>query len=223
MRSQHCGYWCPGAKAPGHQYPQCWLNIHCIGPVSYKNIAHKVNSIRKLNHILKKMTQSFNGSYWEFISTSILFSIITSSCWLLFTTHDNTNIVVVISNMVNTLRPRQDGCHFADDIFTCIFFNENCWVKFSLKYVRKGPIDNNPALVQIMRPHHGSLGLNMIISSHFSSSLMAWKIVRLTAFNTTRGKKQLSKQSAYLRLISCSAPERLDLFINPVFALILSL
>ena len=36
VRSQHCGYWCPGAKAPGHQYPQCWLNIHCIGPVSYK-------------------------------------------------------------------------------------------------------------------------------------------------------------------------------------------
>ena len=54
MRSQHCGYWCPGAKAPGHQYPQCWLNIPCIGPVSYKNIAHKVNSIRKWNHILKK-------------------------------------------------------------------------------------------------------------------------------------------------------------------------
>ena len=54
MRSQHCGYWCPGAKAPGHQYPQCWLNINCIGPVSSKTIAHKVNSIRKWNHILKK-------------------------------------------------------------------------------------------------------------------------------------------------------------------------
>ena len=52
--SQHCGYWCPGAKAPDNQYPQCWLNIHCIEPVSYKNIAHKVNSIRKFNHILKK-------------------------------------------------------------------------------------------------------------------------------------------------------------------------
>ena len=51
----------------------------------------------------------------------------------------------------NTLRPRQDGPHFADNIFTCIFFNENCCIlKFSLKYVRKGPIDNNPALVQIM-------------------------------------------------------------------------
>ena len=59
VRSQHCGYWCAGAKAPGHQYPQCWLNIHCIGPISYKNIAHKVNSIRKWNHILIKM--SFKG------------------------------------------------------------------------------------------------------------------------------------------------------------------
>ena len=52
----------------------------------------------------------------------------------------------------NSLRPRQDGRHFADDSFTCIFFNENCCIliKFSLKYVRKGPIDNNRALVQIM-------------------------------------------------------------------------
>ena len=27
MRSQHCSYWCPGAKAPGHQDPQCWLIV----------------------------------------------------------------------------------------------------------------------------------------------------------------------------------------------------
>ena len=58
---------------------------------------------------------------------------------------------IVVMFPVNTLRPRQDGCHFADDIFTCNFFNENCCIliKFSLKYVHKGPIDNNPALVQI--------------------------------------------------------------------------
>ena len=33
-----------------------------------------------------------------------------------------------------------------------IFFNENCCIliTFSLKFVRKGPIDNNGALVQIM-------------------------------------------------------------------------
>ena len=27
--------------------------------------------------------------------------------------------------IVNTLRPRQDGLHFSDDIFNCIFLNEN--------------------------------------------------------------------------------------------------
>ena len=52
----------------------------------------------------------------------------------------------------NTLRPRQDGRHFADDIFRCILFNENgcILIRLSLKYVRKGSIDNSPALVQIM-------------------------------------------------------------------------
>ena len=64
VRSQHCGYWCAGAKAPSHQYPQCWLNIHCIGPVSYKTISHKVNSIRKWNHILKKNYPVVYGLMW---------------------------------------------------------------------------------------------------------------------------------------------------------------
>ena len=45
--------------------------------------------------------------------------------------------------------PGQDGRHFADDIFKCIFLNENVWilVTISLKCVPKGPIDNNPALI----------------------------------------------------------------------------
>ena len=52
----------------------------------------------------------------------------------------------------NTLRPRQNGSHFADDIFKCIFLNENIWIsiKISLKFVPKGPINNIPALDQIM-------------------------------------------------------------------------
>ena len=38
---------------------------------------------------------------------------------------------------------------FADDIFKCIFLNENVWIsiKISLKFVPKGPIDNILALV----------------------------------------------------------------------------
>ena len=52
----------------------------------------------------------------------------------------------------NTLRPNQNGRHFADDIFKCIFLNENAWIssKISLKIVPKGPINKIPALVQIM-------------------------------------------------------------------------
>ena len=63
-----------------------------------------------------------------------------------------TENVFVVRVFINTLRPRQDGRHFADDNFARIFVNEN-WcnlIKFSLKYVGKGPIDNNRALVQIM-------------------------------------------------------------------------
>ena len=53
---------------------------------------------------------------------------------------------------LNTLRPRRNEQHLADDIFKHIFFNENVWIsiKISLKFVPKGPINNIPALVQIM-------------------------------------------------------------------------
>ena len=52
----------------------------------------------------------------------------------------------------NTLRPRQNGRHFPDNIFKYILLNENIWIwiKISLKFVPKGSINNIPALVQIM-------------------------------------------------------------------------
>ena len=52
---------------------------------------------------------------------------------------------------LNTLRPKQNGCHFPVDIFKCIFLNENVWI--SLKFVPKVRINNIPALVQIMDWH----------------------------------------------------------------------
>ena len=36
VQTQHCGYWCPVVKAPAQQYPQCWLDISGIRPVSGK-------------------------------------------------------------------------------------------------------------------------------------------------------------------------------------------
>ena len=40
----------------------------------------------------------------------------------------------------------------ADDIFKCIFLNENVWIliEISLKFVPKDPINNIPSLVQVM-------------------------------------------------------------------------
>ena len=57
---------------------------------------------------------------------------------------------------VNTLRPRQNGCHFPDDIFKGIFLNENVWIstKVSLKFVPKGLINNILALDQILAWRH---------------------------------------------------------------------
>ena len=73
-----------------------------------------------------------------------------------------------LSRSFNTLRPRQNGRHFADDSFKCIFLNENVWIpiKISLKFVPKGPINNIPALVQIMawrRPGDKPLSETMMV------------------------------------------------------------
>ena len=70
---------------------------------------------------------------------------------------------------VNTLRPRQNVRHLADDTFKPIFLNENIRIsiKISLKFVPKVPINNIPALVQIMawrRPGDKPLSELMLVS-----------------------------------------------------------
>ena len=79
------------------------------------------------------------------------------------------NTVHIETTMIITLRLRQNGCHFTDDIFKCIFLNENVSIaiKISLKFVPKGPINNIPALVQIMawrHPGDKSLSEPMMVS-----------------------------------------------------------
>ena len=53
---------------------------------------------------------------------------------------------------VHSSPPKQNGHHFADDIFKCIFCNEKSSILFwiSLKFLPKGPIDNKSVLVQVM-------------------------------------------------------------------------
>ena len=52
---------------------------------------------------------------------------------------------------LHTMRPRQNGRHFSDYLFKCIFLNDRLWIsiKIPLKLVSKGPVDNIPTLVLI--------------------------------------------------------------------------
>ena len=86
-----------------------------------------------------------------------------------------------IGDSFNTLRPRQNGRHFADDIFKRILLNENVWIpiKISLKNVPKGPINNISALVQIMawrRPGDKPLSEPMMVSllTHICDTRPQW-------------------------------------------------
>ena len=52
-------------------------------------------------------------------------------------------------HLINSSPPGQNGCHFAKDIFRCIFVNKKfcIFIKISLNFVPEGRIDNNPALI----------------------------------------------------------------------------
>ena len=70
---------------------------------------------------------------------------------------------------LNSLRPRQNGHHFADDTCKRNYLNENVWISIdiSLKFVPKVPINNILALVQIMawrRPGDKPLSEPMMVN-----------------------------------------------------------
>ena len=56
---------------------------------------------------------------------------------------------------LNSSPPGQNGGHFADYIFWCFFLNENVrnWIQFWPQFVLNGPIDNKPALIQVIAWH----------------------------------------------------------------------
>ena len=68
---------------------------------------------------------------------------------IFFVMHPGTNIYekesMAYTHSFDTLRPIQNGRHFADDMFKCIFLNEKVWIpiEISLKFVLKGSINNN--------------------------------------------------------------------------------
>ena len=78
-----------------------------------------------------------------------------SECKPLKDTHTFPNLSSTAENskpviqILNTLRPRQNGRHFPNDTFKWIFLNENLRIviKISLKLIPKVPINTIPALI----------------------------------------------------------------------------
>ena len=76
---------------------------------------------------------------------------------------------VIYSQLLSQWHCQLIFTHFPDDIFKCIFLNENVWIsiKISLKVVPKVQINNIPTLVQIMawcRPGDKPLSEPMMVS-----------------------------------------------------------
>ena len=80
VRSQHCGNWCPGAKAPGHQHPQCWVNIHCIGPISYRILHLWCTTLENKIRFGKKWPSRLRVNHHIQSSTIIMWSHKTLYC-----------------------------------------------------------------------------------------------------------------------------------------------
>ena len=78
-----------------------------------------------------------------------------------------------------TLRLRQNGRQFPVNIFKCIFLNENVRISITIapNFVLNSPIDNIPALVQIMawrRPGYKPLSEPMMISLLMHICITQW-------------------------------------------------
>ena len=79
------------------------------------------------------------------------------------------NICVIRHLSINTLRPRQNGRHFADDIYICILLNESVWIsiEISLKLVPRGAVQATSHYLNqwwlFYRHIYASLGLNELI------------------------------------------------------------
>ena len=101
------------------------------------------------------------------------------------------------------LSSRQNSRHFPDDIFKYIFLNENAWIlmKISLEFVPKGPINNIPALVQMMawrRPGDKPLSEPMIVSlrTHICVTRPQW--VKTYHMHFTPRNKTVNYISMYI-------------------------
>ena len=135
-----------------------WHSIFsCINHSRWNSECHRISLLRRkkfrchrfclsTEHILQGFGRRCTASVTQCVLVSLYRVGYPDSHWYIWR-HGNCSVIYF-----NTLRPKQNGRHFPDDSSNCIFLNENAWIsiEISLKFVPRGPINNIPALVQIM-------------------------------------------------------------------------
>ena len=102
--------------------------------VSICNLMRLFDDTNGIDYQLRWVINKYHNTFkWTSLKTQVI-----AMSW---------SVVHAINAWINTLRPRQKGRHFKR-----IFLNEDIriLIEISLKFVPKGPINNIPALVQIM-------------------------------------------------------------------------
>ena len=148
MYSHHCGCWCPGAKSSDHQYPQCWLNIWLYVNSFTKKYYIYSEQHKQINYDLSSLQCQDHACCWSGNTRSQVIS--SKYIDLIILENSAPKRLAHSLSILTSSPPRQNGLHFADDIFRCIVVNENfrILITISLKFVPKFPNDKNRALVQ---------------------------------------------------------------------------
>ena len=171
---------------------------------TWNSLAHALTEFRIGKRILVDDLRSFRRRrskhhYWVLLPVTGVWSELMEQVWDVIRLKKISHLAWITPKF-NTLRPTQNGQHFADDIFKRIYFNENVWIaiKISLKVVHKDPINNIPALVQIMDwrcPADKPLSEPMVISfpTHICITQPQWQGLKLTLISRSNFLLLLSK------------------------------
>ena len=108
----------------------------------YCDISSNVGQIKYSNRQLRKFALTYSScSFVRQMSSSM------KKVWQIWNS--------INDGVLNTLRQRQNGRHYTEESFSCLFLYENVWISIktlnvTLNFVPTGPIYNIPAYGQIM-------------------------------------------------------------------------
>ena len=109
------------------------IRPQCLGTVRFKLNGWYFTDIIFKWILLRENFYTLNQISWKFVP-KVLIHDRSPLVQILFSADRVMTIIIDIDADVqtgfNTLRPRQNGCHFPDNIFKCIFLNENVWILF---------------------------------------------------------------------------------------------